>query len=197
MKLDTTIVQIIFSTSLIVIAAFGGYYFGSNNMAIATYKQGLDDAYVCNTSCDCKDPICNVTCPELPSKIIVNEQYSTGYTRGNNIQKYGYDLSTDYIGGDYIIHGIDEWGKLYGFSMQPTIFDGYTVIEKEYNNQTLHEGMIIRFIDNGKPIIHRIRGIYPDFVVTQGDSLPNEYEYINKSQITHIVVGVLFTNGGD
>jgi hypothetical protein len=88
----------------------------------------------------------------------------------------------------------NDYGKFSGPSMQPSIFDGNTLIEKKYNGKDpLAEGQIIRFIrKDGQAVIHRIRADYGETVFVQGDSL-KEGEIIEKARITHIIVGVLFT----
>jgi len=117
--------------------------------------------------------------------------------------------------------GIDDIGPLFGSSMQPTFFEGNTVILKSYNSSsiiTLHTGDIVRFfryneefpncttiinakmnnslggsyVNNSMAVIHRINAIYDDVIFTQGDNL-NELEKIDRCQITDVVLGVLFT----
>ncbi|MFH0874691.1 MAG: S24/S26 family peptidase [archaeon] len=93
----------------------------------------------------------------------------------------------------FIVGGADDYGKLSGSSMQPSIFDGNTLIEVKYVNQTLLPGQIIRFTDQkGVAVIHRIRAVYEDTAYVQGDNLA-EGEIVSKSAITHIVQGVIFT----
>ena len=40
--------------------------------------------------------------------------------------------------------------------------------------------------------IHRVKATYPDTLMTQGDNLETT-ETISKSQVTHVVIGILFT----
>lgn len=114
----------------------------------------------------------------------------------------------------------DEYGELWGNSMNPTFFEGNTVLTKNYNeNVTLHTGDMIRFFrfsaqypnctvmseaiannslggsyldDSPMAVIHRIGAIYDDRVVAQGDNL-NELETIHRCQITDVVIGIIFT----
>ncbi|NTV22919.1 MAG: hypothetical protein HGA85_00900 [Nanoarchaeota archaeon] len=88
----------------------------------------------------------------------------------------------------------DDYGELSGPSMQPAMYDGNTLIETKYDGVSpLYEGMVIRFLRrDGTGVIHRIRADYGDRLYVQGDSL-KEGEIIQKSQVTHIIVGVLFT----
>jgi hypothetical protein len=94
--------------------------------------------------------------------------------------------------GFYVV--ANDFGVLNGPSMQPTIFDGNTLIEKRYDGSSkLNEGQIIRYIrEDGAAVVHRVRADYGETVFVQGDSL-KQGEIINKNKITHVVVGVLFT----
>jgi hypothetical protein len=94
--------------------------------------------------------------------------------------------------GFYVV--ANDFGVLNGPSMQPTIFDGNTLIEKRYDGTSkLSEGQIIRYIrEDGAAVVHRVRADYGETVFVQGDSL-KQGEIINKNKITHVIVGVLFT----
>jgi len=86
------------------------------------------------------------------------------------------------------IKDVDKVYKATGMSMQPTMFSGNIMLAQLYTNQTLKEGMIIVTTN----YTHRIRGIYPDYVLTQGD---NNGAYDNKvkySDIKAIVLGVIY-----
>ena len=111
----------------------------------------------------------------------------------NFIQSPHNELEFDLTEHGFLIRSADNYGVLTGPSMQPTIFDQNTIIEKSYNQEPLVEGQVIRFTRaNGQAVIHRVRADYGNKVFVQGDSL-KEGEMINKDQITHIVIGVLFT----
>lgn len=115
----------------------------------------------------------------------------------------------------------DDWGELFGSSMQPTFFEGNTVLEKKLTPEMkIKTGDILRFyrfsdtypdcasiqqaqgtnnslggawINNSMAVIHRVNAIYDDSsIIMQGDNL-NEQEVIERCQVTHIVVGILFT----
>jgi hypothetical protein len=93
--------------------------------------------------------------------------------------------------GFYVV--ANDYGVFNGPSMQPTIFDGNTLIEKKYDGSTLGIGQVVRYLrDDGAAVVHRIRADYGDSVYVQGDSL-KVGEIIKKSKITHVVVGILFT----
>jgi hypothetical protein len=79
--------------------------------------------------------------------------------------------------------------ELKGVSMQPTIFSGNTPLFVKFRNQSLKEGQII-FTKEG--LTHRIKGIYSDKIILQGDN--NEYaETIYERDIDYILIGVLYT----
>jgi hypothetical protein len=102
--------------------------------------------------------------------------------------------------------GFDDAGYLFGSSMQPTYWEGNTALEINYTkNYVLRPGMIIRYNTAstedcplktppvaGQYIIHRIEAIYDDTIITAGDNNPFNEE-IKSCQVTHVVVGILFT----
>lgn len=120
------------------------------------------------------------------SKIESNQNFN--FIEGSH-HELEYYLTTQ---GFYVL--ANDYGIFNGPSMQPSIFDGNTLIEKKYDgNSTLKSGSIIRFVrDNGQAVIHRVRADYGNKVYVQGDSL-KEGEIIDKNQITHVVIGVLYT----
>lgn len=110
----------------------------------------------------------------------------------NFIQAAHYDLIYQLTPTGLFVNA-NDYGLFNGPSMQPVIFDGNTLIEKIYNNSDLEEGQIIRFVrDDGAAVIHRVRADYGETVYVQGDSL-KEGEIIRKDQITHVIIGILFT----
>ncbi len=110
----------------------------------------------------------------------------------NNIQASHQEIGYVLGQGVFTVDA-DDFGKLTGASMQPAIFDGNTLIEMRYSNQTIVPGHVVRYIDAaGTPVIHRVRAVYEGTLHVQGDSM-GEGEIIEKSQITHVVLGVLYT----
>ena len=81
--------------------------------------------------------------------------------------------------------------KFTGYSMQPTIFTNNLLLISNYNNDTLKEGMIIGFDYEGQIIVHRIKGIYKNYLVTQGDN-SDVMEEILYQDVKYIVKGVLY-----
>ena len=111
----------------------------------------------------------------------------------NFIQGAHQDIEYQLTPNGFFIMTADDYGLFNGPSMQPTIYDGNLLVEKKYNNEQLTEGQIIRFMRNdGTAVIHRVRADYGDKVFVQGHSL-KDGEIINKDQITHLVIGILFT----
>ncbi|MBN2422090.1 S24/S26 family peptidase [Candidatus Woesearchaeota archaeon] len=111
----------------------------------------------------------------------------------NYIQGSHDDLNYQLIPTGFFIADANDFGTIAGASMQPSVFQGNTLIQVKYTDQVLQQGQIIRYIDEDRvPVIHRIRAIYNSTIHVQGDNL-EEGEIIDKSQVTHIVIGVLFT----
>jgi len=111
----------------------------------------------------------------------------------NFIQGTHYDLKYALTESGLVILSSNDIGALSGSSMQPVIFDGNILIEKKYDGENLEEGQIVRFIrKDGAAVVHRVRADYGSTLYVQGDSL-KEGEVIDKKQVTHIVIGVLFT----
>ncbi len=121
------------------------------------------------------------------AKVEANQNFNFIQAPHYNIE---YQLNPQ---GFYVV--ANDYGVFNGPSMQPSIFDGNTMIEKKYDGVLkLEAGQIVRFIreKDGQAIIHRVRADYGTTVFVQGDSL-KEGEIIEKARITHVIVGVLFT----
>ena len=131
----------------------------------------------------------DITPPEIKNS-------ANGYTQSsglhNNIQApHIEDLEIIIKDGNLIIKNISYCGTLTGSSMQPTIFTNNIVCYRKYIGQELKEGQIIRFEDNGDFLIHRIKGIYGNYVLTHGDN--NLYsEIVNYTKITDVAIGVIY-----
>lgn len=89
-----------------------------------------------------------------------------------------------------------EGSKTYtiqGMSMKPTLWPGYTVYTKKYdNNLPIMEGEVVVVTNpEGTSITHRIVGIYPDYIVLQGDNNdePDDTKY-SLNSIQNIVCAV-------
>jgi hypothetical protein len=88
-----------------------------------------------------------------------------------------------------------EYGNLWGASMEPTFWDGNTAIMIPYNKNkyNLTPGEIIRYYEDNNAVIHRITAIYPDGIMVDGDNMLVSTPPIQKNQITHIIIGIIFT----
>ena len=114
------------------------------------------------------------------------------FGKNNNIQPAHVDVQYSMRGSDLIIKNVAGVSDVFGYSMQPTIFTGNKLILKQYHDRSqLKEGVIIYYKTNDRYRVHRIKGLYEDFLVVQGDNLPEE-EKIRYDQIKYIVVGVLY-----
>jgi hypothetical protein len=117
----------------------------------------------------------------------VNESLSFNFIQGTH-SKIEYALTEH----GFLVRSADNYGVFNGPSMQPTIFDQNIIIEKQYDGSALEEGQVVRFMRGSTAVVHRVRADYGDTVYVQGDSL-KDGEIISKSQITHVIIGVLFT----
>lgn len=113
----------------------------------------------------------------------------------------------------------DDYGELWGSSMQPTFFEGNTILLRNFTeNMSLKSGDLIRFfrftpdypncsvlhdrlannslggawVRNDMAVIHRVNAVYDKNVLAQGDNL-YEQEALVKCQITDVAVGIIFT----
>jgi hypothetical protein len=79
--------------------------------------------------------------------------------------------------------------------MQPTIFSGNMALLQRYDGGEIEEGQILRYTKGDSAAIHRVQANYLDtggYLLMRGDN--NRFsERIEKSQITHRVVGILYT----
>ncbi|QIB75365.1 S26 family signal peptidase [Halogeometricum borinquense] len=139
-------------------------------------------------------PVINVTCPDLDRNVSalkteLAEQFSQEY-RGS-IQGAHNDVDWDMHGGEVTIEA-DIVSRIYGRSMQPTLFTGNRVVLVEYYGQDLSEGDIIRFENGDQHTIHRIRGDYEleGFVVTQGDA-NSGLEEVDLDRVTHVAHAII------
>lgn len=112
--------------------------------------------------------------------------------KNNNIQPAHVNVEYSLAGGNLVVYDIASVSELYGYSMRPTIFTGNKMLLRQYKSKDqLKEGVIIYYKVGDKYRVHRIKGLYEDFLVVQGDNIVNE-EQIKYNQILYIVVGVLY-----
>jgi hypothetical protein len=149
----------------------------------------------------------NITCPEDPVEFRANitcecpeVQYNVTArcpTIGSVIGQHNVKGAHVDFDSDKYLKISEDWGDFYGLSMEPTLFHGNTVLSDPIDEDYIFEpGMLLRYVDDCKndnnPTIHRISAVYKDFLLMKGDNL-NDFEEIQKCQVTHVVIGVLFT----
>ena len=109
------------------------------------------------------------------------------YTKTNYIQAHHTDF--DYSLGNNVVVNNVYCRRGEGSSMNPTFFEDNIVCMKEYKNETLKQGNIIHYYNNGDKL-HRIAAVEDSQLLVAGD---NSYEeIINKSQVKGILVLVLY-----
>ena len=130
-------------------------------------------------------------------KIINNDEVkisatiSSEFLERNDIQYYNTDKQ-DYCIKQFENNTNIKIINLYGISMNPTIGANNKLIcdksIKDYEN-----GMIITFKNwENKNTTHRIKAVYPDYVITQGDNNVADDGKINKDKIEGVVIGVCY-----
>ena len=142
-------------------------------------------------TCDCSK---NVTCVSVQDRV-------PAYVKNNVLAAHSkFD--------PYSFMDIsEETGYFWGYSMQPTLYEGNILLLKNYTiDYQLKPGEIVRYstisydeckslvrLNRESPyVVHRVKAIYgKDEVHIQGDN-NMDAEIINKCQITHIVIGVLY-----
>jgi hypothetical protein len=192
------------STLLIIIILVGILMFGIQFMN--DYRNAhADDMHL---KVYCEPPLPNAWRPTVDNNMQASHSYNNSVLRDSNIP------------GAYCIMA-DDWGNLYGSSMQPTFFEGNSVFLRNFTNGTvLKTGDVIRFyrftkdfpnctalqdavsngnyhgggawVNNSMAVIHRVNAVYDDHILAQGDNL-YEQENVDRCQITGVAVGILFT----
>jgi len=110
-----------------------------------------------------------------------------------NIQAAHNDIEFEETYTDLIVKNVETM-KVNGISMQPTLFTGNRLILKKFSGgiSDLREGQIVWVETQPEGWIHRIKGIYPEYILTQGDNSPIADAKIQANQIKYIIVGVLY-----
>lgn len=104
----------------------------------------------------------------------------------NNIQgAHAFDIKPYRIPSNdkdgYFCVNVEDWGEVYGSSMQPTFFEGNTVLTKRVNENTLFKtGDIVRF--------YRISDKLPDCAAIQRQQ-QNYYTQMNQTKINSSLGG--------
>lgn len=130
--------------------------------------------------------------PVIKNRTIVEERVTEKRVK-SFIQEPYTEVNYSVGSTSFTVEDVDGYGVGYGYSMRPTIFDGNTILYKNYTGQDLDSGMIVSYDREGESVTHRIRGVYKGSVTVQGDNTDN-WESISKSDIDLIALGVLFTD---
>lgn len=128
---------------------------------------------------------------DIPIEVAKNQSVYAPFM-GHNIQAAHVPVNYRYSNLKLEVYDVMECERVTGSSMQPTHFTGNTVCIIAYKGQELKEGMMIKFNYKDKIIIHRIKAIYSDYVLTQGDNVAH-WEKVDYRDITGIVALAIYT----
>lgn len=104
--------------------------------------------------------------------------------QGSHLKVYDHPLLNELSDSNLTIE------KISGASMRPTLFDGNRIICEKYPYE---EGDLIKFEDGeGDLILHRIKTVYEDKIITQGDYNRHQDTPINHSQVICTVLGIIY-----
>lgn len=160
---------------------------------VAAFTSGFSVRGLYDTSFDTQVNVSNSFSPNVPQPN-VSTDVRVDAAHNNYIQANNHDVGFSSSGTSLTVYGVDNWVTMYGSSMQPTMFTGHTALMREYEGGDLDEGSIVM---TESSMVHRIKADYTgprDFYATQGDNNKGS-EVVKPSEITHVVVGVLYTDG--
>ncbi len=140
------------------------------------------------------NPSYNLSCPEPVRNVQMTSTNQESPETNSYIQaaytSVDFDKNQQEVG-----ISVSDVARPEGKSMRPTIFSGNTVLMEEYQGEEISEGEILRYSTDSGYVIHRVQANYldtGDYLLMRGDN--NEHSSrIEQSQITHKVVGVLYT----
>lgn len=133
-----------------------------------------------------------------PEKTTLKSDYYNGETNYIQRNSHPIDFDMNWNNSNITIEDVDTWSQSYGKSMQPTMWSGHTLLMREVNPEkvSLREGMILRYeSEDGGGVVHRLTGNYDRTsgeLLMRGDNNQGS-EVINTTQVTHKVIGVLYT----
>lgn len=145
--------------------------------------------YVPNNQCKAQIVFVNQTVESSPSTSSVGVQ---SFNVANNIQAPHVVFNFSCGNQGLTISDVD-CATVSGNSMQPTLFTGNTLIWIPYNQgDQLREGWIIKYDTPTGVTSHRIKAVYPGYVIVQGD---NNFgaDAVQKTDILAVSLGVLWT----
>lgn len=87
---------------------------------------------------------------------------------------------------------LHELGAIEGWSMEPTLTDGDIPLGKKYSGKDeLVHGDLITYRHGENTVLHRICGLYTDYLDTCSDNLQVQHK-INYTDIEYVVCGVWY-----
>jgi hypothetical protein len=140
------------------------------------------------------NPTYNLTCPEPVRNIdsSVNVDYKP---EGNSYIQAPY-TNVDYgFDGDSVTVDVADIERPEGKSMRPSIWTGNTVLMQDYEGGPIKTGQILRYRTDSGFVIHRVQANYLEtsgYLLMKGDNNKGSSK-IKEEQITHKIVGVLYT----
>lgn len=112
----------------------------------------------------------------------------------NFIQSTHNDIKLIQHDNETHIKNIDRLGRTTGESMRPTIWDGNILLYQKIDDiHDLQPGHIVRIQKKDRSVVHRVRSIYGDYIITQGDNVKIPDKKVEPEKVTHKVVGVIYT----
>lgn len=142
------------------------------------------------------NPTYNLTCPEPVRNI--DSQVRLDYqpeTQGNSYIQAPYTDVGYSLDGDTVAVEATDVAQPEGKSMRPTIWTGNTILMQEYEGGPVDTGQILRYKTDDGYVIHRVQANYLEtsgYLLMRGDNNEGSSR-ISQEQITHKVVGVLYT----
>ncbi len=163
-----------------------------------------------DVECNCE---CNssIECPTEPVGSIDITCEPTFFGIADTFTNKNMQAAHSEFDWEKIVYTVDDHGELYGSSMEPTFFDGNTALSKKITSDyKLKIGELLRYRLTPTPgcqfdadinmesrlgeySIHRINAIYGEDEIMMVADNAQTMDVIKRCQITHIVVGVLYT----
>lgn len=141
------------------------------------------------------EPNYNLSCPEPVRNVqMISEKSKNEPNTDNYIQAAYTEPDYTYSDGEVSVE-ISDISRPEGKSMRPTVFSGNTLLLEKYENGRITEGEILKYTTGSGSVIHRVQANYLDteqYLLMRGDNNDHSSK-VKKSQITHRVVGVLYT----
>ncbi len=127
---------------------------------------------------------------KISDEIKISAIISSEFLERNNIQHYNTEKQTECTNKfkddkyKYVIDYI-------GISNNPTLWDGNKLI-CDFSITEYKSGMFVAFNQDNERKIHRIKAVYDDYVITQGDNNVDDDGRIHYKQIECVVIGVCY-----